>query len=110
MNGPLGLPIAASSHAGEVDHTIVLVHILMAVLFVGWGAFFLYTLWRFRRSSHPVADYTGVTSHLHQRVWQHKHHVANGFTRQQNCTGLVYIAEFERMDDAIAWAKALKGK
>lgn len=62
MNGPLGLPVAASAHAGEVDHTMVLVHILMAVLFVGWMAFFLFTLWRFRRKSHPVADYTGVTS------------------------------------------------
>ena len=36
MNGPLGLPVAASAHAAEVDHTMVLVHILMAVLFVGW--------------------------------------------------------------------------
>src|SRR5262245_8125944 len=62
MNGPLGLPVAASAHAGEVDHTIVLVHILMAVLFVGWMGFFLYTLWRYRRKSNPVADYTGVTS------------------------------------------------
>ena len=34
MNGPLGLPVAASAHAGEVDHTMVLVHVLMAILFV----------------------------------------------------------------------------
>jgi cytochrome c oxidase subunit 2 len=63
MNGPLGLPVAASAHAGEVDHTMVLVHILMAVLFVGWMGFFLYTLWRYRRKNNPVADYKGVTSH-----------------------------------------------
>jgi putative endonuclease len=54
--------------------------------------------------------YRGVTSNLYQRVWQHKHHVADGFTKQQNCTRLVYIAEFGRMDDAIAWEKSLKGK
>jgi len=63
MNAPLGLPVAASAHAGEVDHTMVLVHILMAVLFVGWGLFFLYALYRFRRGKSPVADYKGVTSH-----------------------------------------------
>ena len=26
--------------------------------------------------------YTGVTSNLEQRVWQHKHHVFSGFTAQ----------------------------
>jgi len=63
MNAPLGLPLAASAHAGEVDHTMVLVHILMAVLFVGWILFFLFALYRFRRKNNPVADYKGVTSH-----------------------------------------------
>ena len=63
MNGPLGLPLAASAHAGEVDHTMVLVHILMAVLFVGWILFFVFALYRFRRKRNPVADYRGVTSH-----------------------------------------------
>ncbi|MCE2515244.1 MAG: cytochrome c oxidase subunit II [Acidobacteria bacterium] len=42
---------------------IVLLHWLMAVLFVGWGAFFIYTLIRFRAKANPKADYTGVTSH-----------------------------------------------
>ena len=54
--------------------------------------------------------YTGVTSDLYVRVWQHKHHVFEGFTKKHRCTRLVYIAEFGRMDDAIAWEKALKGK
>lgn len=64
MTNPLGLPPAASAHAGAVDHTLLLVHILMAVLFVGWIAFFLYALVRFRRGRNPVADYRGVTGHL----------------------------------------------
>ena len=63
MNGPLGLPLAASAHAAEVDHTMVLVHVLMAALFVGWILFFLFALYRFRRKNNPVADYRGVTSH-----------------------------------------------
>lgn len=63
MKGPIGLPLAASAHAGEVDDTMVIVHILMAVLFVGWILFFLFALYRFRRRNNPVADYKGVTSH-----------------------------------------------
>ncbi len=59
----LGLPIQASEHAPEIDNMIVLLHWLMAVLFVGWGAFFIYTLIRFRAKANPKADYTGVTSH-----------------------------------------------
>ena len=56
----LGMPIAGAEHAGEIDQIIVLVHWLMAVLFVGWGAFFLYTLVRFRASANPRASYHGV--------------------------------------------------
>ena len=63
MGELLGLPIQASEHAPEIDEMIILIHGLMAVLFVGWGAFYVYTLIRFRASAHPKADYGGVTSH-----------------------------------------------
>src|SRR3954470_14382005 len=56
----LGMPVAASAHAGELDHMIVLVHWLMLVLFVGWGLFFLFVLFRFRRGANPTASYTGA--------------------------------------------------
>ena len=59
----LGLPINASAHGGEIDFLIWVVHILMAVLFVGWGIFFTYVLIRFRRSRNPRADHAGVRSH-----------------------------------------------
>ncbi|MCP3979679.1 MAG: hypothetical protein GY716_10190 [bacterium] len=52
----------ASSYAADLDNVISIVHILMAVLFVGWGAFFLYTLVRFSRRRNPKADYVGVKS------------------------------------------------
>jgi cytochrome c oxidase subunit 2 len=64
MGRLLGLPIEASAHAAEIDRIIILVHWLMALLFVGWGAFFIYTLIRFRQSAHPRADYAGVISRL----------------------------------------------
>jgi cytochrome c oxidase subunit 2 len=56
----LGLPIAASTHAAEIDQMVVLVHWLMLVLFIGWGAFFVFALVRFRRGAHPRADYAGA--------------------------------------------------
>ena len=61
MTGPLGLPLPASAHAAEVDQTMILVHILMGVLFVGWILFFLYVLFRFRKGRSPVASYAGAT-------------------------------------------------
>ncbi len=60
----LGLPINASAHGSQIDDLIGWVHILMAVLFVGWGLFFIFTLVRFNRAFHPKADYHGVKSHL----------------------------------------------
>jgi cytochrome c oxidase subunit II len=59
----LGLPAAASAHAGELDFMLELVHWFMLVLFVGWSAFFVVTLLRYRQSRNPRADYTGVRSH-----------------------------------------------
>ena len=56
----LGLPVAASTHAAELDHMTVLVHWLMLVMFVGWGLFFIFVLFRFRRGANPVASYTGA--------------------------------------------------
>jgi len=56
----LGLPDAASAHAGDIDYMMALVHWLMLFLFVGWGIYFLYAIFKFRASSHPVASYEGA--------------------------------------------------
>ena len=56
----LGLPVAASAHAGDIDQMMVLVHWLMAILFVGWGLFFIYVLFRFRAGANPKASYAGA--------------------------------------------------
>ena len=63
MTNWMGLPELAAEHGRAIDLTVAWTHVLMLVLFVGWGAFFLYALIRFRAKSNPVADYTGVTSH-----------------------------------------------
>lgn len=55
------LPPIASAHGAEIDSALIWVHWLMGILFVGWLAFFLFALWRFRRSRNPKASYAGVT-------------------------------------------------
>src|SRR4029453_19019544 len=63
MTNWLGLPPLASAHGGQIDGMIAWVHVFMLVLFVGWGGFYLFCLFRFRKSRNPVANYTGVKSH-----------------------------------------------
>jgi cytochrome c oxidase subunit 2 len=53
-------PIQASQHAAELDQMTVLVHWLMLVMFVGWGLFFLFVLFRFRKGANPKASYVGA--------------------------------------------------
>ena len=57
------LPPNYSAHGHHVDNLIVWTHYLMFVLFVGWGIYFIYTLFKFRASNNKKANYEGVTSH-----------------------------------------------
>jgi cytochrome c oxidase subunit II len=63
MTDWLGLPALAAANGAQIDNLIGWIHIFMFALFVGWGGFFLYCLFRFHRSRNPVADYAGVRSH-----------------------------------------------
>jgi cytochrome c oxidase subunit 2 len=60
----LGLPVLASEHGKDVDGLIIYVHWLMMALFIGWFAFFVYALIRFRKSRHPKADYVGLKGNV----------------------------------------------
>lgn len=60
----LGIAPNASQNGYTIDSVLEMVHWFMLVLFVGWGTFYFYTLWRFRQKKSPKADYTGATSHL----------------------------------------------
>jgi len=55
------------------------------------------------------ALYTGVTSDLPQRVFQHREGLIPGFTSQYGCKILVYYQFYEDMTDAIAREKQVKG-
>ena len=58
------LPIDASEHGRELDSLLAIVHWLMLILFVVWGAYFLYVLWRFNAKKNPRASYHGAQTHV----------------------------------------------
>ena len=43
----LGFPVNASEHGLIIDHMNGWIHWLMLILFIGWGIFFLLTLYKF---------------------------------------------------------------
>jgi len=53
--------------------------------------------------------YTGVTNNLTRRVFEHKHHLIDGFTKKYNITKLVYYEETNDVREAIAREKQIKG-
>jgi cytochrome c oxidase subunit 2 len=59
----LFLPAVASAHGGALDRATLYVHMLMAVLFVGWSIYFVVVLLRFRSARSPKANPEGVQSH-----------------------------------------------
>jgi len=62
INEFLGQPPNASSHGYQIDHILEFCHWFMAALLVGWSAFFIFVLIRFRKGRHPRADHLGVKS------------------------------------------------
>lgn len=58
------MPPDASAHGPRLDQLNALVHWLMLVLFVGWGLYLVYVLFRFRAGRNPRASYSGATSHF----------------------------------------------
>ena len=52
--------------------------------------------------------YTGVTSDLIKRVWEHKNNVVEGFTKQYSLHALVWFELHETMESAIQREKNIK--
>ena len=67
----LGFPVNASEHGLIIDHMNGWIHWLMLILFVGWGIFFLFTLYKFGiKKNNEKADYEGVSlsTTLHEHI------------------------------------------
>ena len=53
--------------------------------------------------------YTGVTSNLERRIFEHKNKLMPGFTSKYNITKLVYFESTPDINAAIAREKQIKG-
>lgn len=53
--------------------------------------------------------YTGVTSDLKKRVYEHKEKLVEGFTKKYNVDKLVYYEVFDDIENAIIREKQIKG-
>jgi len=52
--------------------------------------------------------YTGMTSDLPKRIYQHKNELADGFTKDHNVKSLVYYEMYEELDEARYRERRLK--
>lgn len=52
--------------------------------------------------------YTGVTSNLPRRIFEHRESVYEGFTKKYGCKHLVFYAFYDTMKDAIKQEKRIK--
>ena len=61
-------------------------------------------------NKHNTVFYTGVTSNLRRRIWEHKNNVVKGFTQKYNVHKLVYYEIFDEIGTALEREKYTKGK
>ncbi len=66
--------------------------------------FFVYILSNFKRN----VLYTGVTSNLLRRVWEHKEGIVEGFTNDYQVHDLLYFETYDDPKTAIAREKQIK--
>jgi len=59
--------------------------------------------------SHTGTLYIGVTRDIYIRVQQHKNGTFEGFSKEHNCTRLLYYEAHESILESIAREKQLKG-
>lgn len=52
--------------------------------------------------------YIGVTSNLLKRIYEHKHKLADGFTKKYNIDKLIYYEIYSDINEAIKREKQLK--
>jgi putative endonuclease len=69
------------------------------------GQLFVYIM----TNKNNAVPYTGVTSDLIQRIYEHKEKLIRGFTQRYNVNRLVFFEAYDDPRAAIAREKQLKG-
>ncbi|MEY4504518.1 MAG: hypothetical protein RL154_813 [Pseudomonadota bacterium] len=53
--------------------------------------------------------YTGSTNNLEARLWQHQNQQGSNYTKKHQPVKLVYVEEFDRIDEAFGREKQIQG-
>ena len=59
-------------------------------------------------NKHKTVVYTGVTSNIQRRVYEHENGLLKGFTKKYNAHYLVYYEHYTQILEAIAREKQIK--
>ena len=77
--------------------------------FVVYGETWMRTYWVYIMTNRSGTLYTGVTSDLPRRVYEHRRSLVSGFTSRYKIDRLVHAEAFREVSDAIAREKQIKG-
>lgn len=64
--------------------------------------------WVYIMASWSGTLYVGITNNLQRRIFEHKHHLIEGFSKKYSCTRLVYSESFNDVRLAIKREKQIK--
>jgi putative endonuclease len=65
--------------------------------------------WLYMMTNRPSGTlYTGVTSNISRRAWEHREGLIDGFTKRYGLKQVVYIERYEDIRDAIQREKTIK--
>jgi putative endonuclease len=53
--------------------------------------------------------YTGSTIDIEKRIWEHNNFLGSNYTRKKHPVKLIYLEEFQRIDDAFRREKQIQG-
>jgi len=62
----------------------------------------------FLTNKYHTVLYTGVTSNIARRIWEHRQGLVKGFTKKYNCKKLVYSEEYQHIEEALTREKQIK--
>jgi len=57
---------------------------------------------------HRTVFYTGTTTDIKRRIWEHKSRLRKGFTYKYNCLDLLYFETYFDLDEAMTVEKRIK--
>jgi putative endonuclease len=59
-------------------------------------------------NKHHNVLYTGMTNNINRRVYEHKRHIYNSFTKRYNIDKFIYFERFDDAESALRREKQIK--